>query len=161
MVAVVAGCSGSGQRAATSTGDSDDPLAQPEAPLAAETLPGTLDRRLAARRSRAAPPAGSCPTAMAARCYARFVGDDGSRVDRDVDRGTLVGAAALDDGFALVVAAGGTARVHFLGARRERRPSSPRRSPATAVPGVASDGSRVLVARHRRRRHQPPAPTCR
>ncbi|HWE29703.1 MAG TPA: hypothetical protein VHB97_16955, partial [Polyangia bacterium] len=42
VVAIVAGCGGAGQRA-TSSMATDDPLSQPEVPLAAETLPGRLD----------------------------------------------------------------------------------------------------------------------
>lgn len=142
-VAVVAGCGGAGQRASSSTA-SDDPLALPEATLAVEALPGRLDRAWPIAVARGAD-AWLLPWTDGDAVHARRVGDDGARDDRFVDHGTLVGAAALADGFALVVAGDGEARVHFLGSNGTdavvRAPVDGR-----AVPGVASDGGRVLFA---------------
>jgi len=143
MVAIVAGCGGAGQRAPASL-DDGDPLAQPETPLAVETLPGTLAVAWPLPLARGA--AGwLLPYVDGGAVHARFVGDDGARDDRFVDSGALVGAAALGDGFALVVADGSALRVHFLGGDgSDTVVSAP--LDGDAVPVVASDGARVLVA---------------
>ena len=143
LVAIVAGCGGAGQRPA-STADSVDPLALAETPLLVETLPGQLAGAWPAPYVRGAH-GWLLPFSDGSEVHARLVGDDGGRGDRFVDRGTLVGAAALDDGFAVAVASDGEARLHFLGsdgsalivhAPLDGKP----------VPGLASDGVRVLVA---------------
>lgn len=142
VVAIVAGCAGAGQRAASST--DDDPLARAETPLAVETLPGTLAVAWPLPIARGA--AGwLLPFTDGGEVHARFVGDDGARDDRFVDRGALVGAAPLAGGFALAVADAGALRVHFLDAGGgDRVVSAP--LAGDPVPGIASDGTRVLVA---------------
>lgn len=142
LVAIVAGCGGSVTRSASSL-PSDDPLAQSETALSAETLPGAL--------------AGPWPIAIARGAggwlvpwhdadgvHARFIGDDGTRADRFVDGGALVGAAALGDGFVVAVTDGPALRVHFFaGDRDDVRALA---LDGSAVPSVASDGARALVA---------------
>jgi hypothetical protein len=144
MVAIVAaGCVGPGQRAVTSTPEAD-PLALPESALTVETLPGTLTRAwpIAVARGGAG---WLVPWTDADGVHARFIADDGGRDDRFIDAAQLVGAAALDDGFAVVIAGEGEARVHFLGSDGGDRVVH---APLTAktVPGVASDGQRVVFA---------------
>ncbi len=147
-MAIVAGCGGAGQSGASSTANDGDPLTLPEAPLAAETLPGKLSGAWPLPIARGA--AGwILPYSDGDEVYARFVGDDGTRADRDVDHGTLVGAAALDDGFALAVADGADARVHFLasdGSDDVVTASGLFAGGAAASPGIASDGNCVLLA---------------
>ncbi|HEY2745080.1 MAG TPA: hypothetical protein VGL86_10675 [Polyangia bacterium] len=145
VVAIVAGCSGAGQRATSST--DGDPLSQPEVPLAAATLPGKLAAAWPLPIARGAN-AWLLPYANGGEVYARFVADDGSTDDRDLDHGTIVGAAALADGFALAVADGADARVHFLASDGSDAVVSATNlfaGGASAVPGIASDGSCVLV----------------
>lgn len=146
MVAIVAGCGGAGQRATTaaSPSPSDDPLALPEAALTVEALPGRIDRAWPIAVARGAD-AWLVPWTDGDSVSARRIGDDGGRDDRFVDHGALVGAAALDDGFAVVVASDGEARVHFLGRDGgDRVVHAP--VDGKPVPGVASDGSRVVWA---------------
>ncbi|HEX9104633.1 MAG TPA: hypothetical protein VF997_20625 [Polyangia bacterium] len=143
LVAIVAGCGGAGRGAPSSTA-SDDPLAQPEAPLAAETLPGRLAGAWPLQIARGAG-GWLLPWVDGGAVFARLVGDDGAGDDRLVDRGTLVGAAALADGFAVVVAESGVVRVHFLGSDGSDAVVATARA-GDPVPGVASDGTRALVA---------------
>jgi len=144
VVAIVAGCGGAGQRGPASTAGDGDPLAQPEAPLAVETLPGKLAVAWPLPLARGAG-GWLLPFSDGVEVHTRFVGDDGARDDRFVDRGALVGAAALADGFAVVVADAGALRVHFLGSDgADQVVTAP--LDGDAVPAVASDGTRVLVA---------------
>lgn len=143
MVALVAGCAGAGTRGTSSAPD-DDPLARPEAALDAETLPGTL--RVAWPLPIARGAGGwLLPFSDGGAVHARFVGDDGTRRDRLVAPGALVGVAALADGFAVAVDDAGALAVHFLdGAGGDRAVAAP--LDGDPVPGIASDGTRVLVA---------------
>jgi len=141
VVAIVAGC-GSAAPSASSTARSDDPLTLPEIAIVAETLPGTLDGPWPLSIARGAH-GWLLPFSDGGAVHARLVGDDGSRDDRFIDNGTLVGAAALRDGFAVVVATAGAARVHFLaGDGSDTVVSAP--LDGDAVPAIASDGTRVL-----------------
>ncbi len=142
LVAVVAGCGGSVAPAAAAL--DGDPVALPETPLAVETLPGKLTSAWPIAAARGSD-AWLLPWSDADGVYARRVGDDGARDDRFVDGGTIVGAAPLSDGFALVVAGAGEARVHFL---RDDGSDRVVRAPVDgrAVPGVASDGTTVVFA---------------
>jgi len=97
------------------------------------------------------------PFADAAGLHARLVGDDGAR-DVDLGPGDFVGAAALDDGFAVVTVAAAGLVLHRIA------PTGPvprRLGPATlalrsiddalpalpgrVVPSIVTDGARVLV----------------
>jgi hypothetical protein len=141
VVAIVAGC-GRVTQPRPSTARSDDPLTLPEIAIAAEALPGTLDGAWPLSIARGAH-GWLLPFSDGGAVHARLVGDDGARDDRFIDRGTLVGAAALSDGFAIVVAADGAARVHFVAADgSDTVVSAP--LDGDAVPGIASDGARVL-----------------
>lgn len=139
LVAIVAGCGGAGQRASST----QDPLTLPERALAVESLPGSVDA--AAPTVARGAHGWILPYASDGAVQARYVGDDGARDDRFVDRGALVGAAALADGFAIVVAAGGMARVHFLGSDGSDTIATAPLDGA-AVPAVAGDGEHVLLA---------------
>lgn len=142
VVALVAGCAGAG--GPSPTAGSDDPLALAETPLAVEILPGQLTGAWPAPFARGAH-AWLLPFADGDGVHVRLVGDDGTRADRFVDRGTLVGAAALDDGFAVAVATASAARVHFLSDDGSDLVVS---APLAGAPvtGIASDGARVLLA---------------
>lgn len=143
LVAIVAGCGGAGQPAPP-TATSDDPLTQPEAALDAETLPGTLAGAWPLPIARGAG-GWLLPFCDGGEVHARLLRDDGARDDRFIDSGTLVGAAALAEGFAVVVAGDGAARVHFVGSDgSDAVVSMP--LDGDAVPSVASDGARVLFA---------------
>ena len=153
VVAIVAGC---GQRRAARRRRrqaSDDPLTLPETPIAAETLPGTLDGAWPLPVARGAH-GWLLPFSDGGAVHARLVGDDGARDDCFVDSGTLVGAAALADGFAVVVAADGAARVHFLGADGS---DSVVAAPldGDAVPGSRQRRRARALRRHARRRRSP------
>ena len=144
MVAIVAGCSGAGPRTTSSTVTGDDPLAQPEQPFTTESLPGMIVTAWPLPLARGAN-GWLLPFSDGGEVHVRFVGDDGSRADRVVDGGTLVGTAALDDGFALAVTSGGSARVHFLAGDGSDDVVTLELG-GDAVPGIASDGTRVLIA---------------
>ena len=143
MVAIVAGCGKAGPGAAPVT-PSDDPLAQPEAALAVETLPGQLDGAWPLPVARGAG-GWLLPWCDGGAVHARLVGDDGRRDDRLVDGGTLVGAAAAADGFVVAVASGGEVRVHFLGSDGGDTVVHAAID-GDAVPGLAGDGTHVLFA---------------
>ncbi|MDB4970584.1 MAG: hypothetical protein JWN44_6273 [Myxococcales bacterium] len=141
VVAIVAGCNGGSPTTATSS-TSVDPLAQKEATLNVESVGDA---------------AGPWPTPVVriangwvipwsdgGAIHARFVGDDGARTDRVVDRGTFVGATATADGYALVVAADGNARVHFVAGDSDDLVTAP--LDGKPVLAAASDGARILVA---------------
>ena len=140
-VAIVAGC-GRVPQPRPSTARSDDPLTLPERAIAAEALPGTLDGAWPLPVARGTH-GWLLPFSDGGAVHARLVGDDGARDDRFIDHGTLVGATALADGFAVVVATDGAARVHFLG---DDGSDSVVSAPldGDAVPAIASDGTRVL-----------------
>ncbi|MCA1663768.1 MAG: hypothetical protein LC659_05795, partial [Myxococcales bacterium] len=140
-VAIVAGCGGAAPPA-PSTASADDPLTLPEIAIAPEALPGRLDGAWPLPIARGAH-GWLLPFSDGGAVHARLIGDDGTRDDRFVERGTLVGAAALADGFAVVVAADGAARVHFLSSdNSDTVVSAP--LDGDAVPAVASDGTHVL-----------------
>src|SRR2546426_160888 len=136
---MVAGCTGNGPSTGTPV---DDPLAR------AEMLPGA---------EIVGDAAGPWPMPVVrvdggwivpwrdrGDLVVRFVGDDGTRADRFVDRGTFLGAARLDGGYAIAVAADGAARVHFVTGDGDELVTAP--LDGTPVAGAASDGTRVLVA---------------
>lgn len=142
LVALVAGCGGH-VTAATASLPADDPLAAPEQSLAVETLPGAIagDWPLPVVRGAAG---WALPWQDAAGVHLRLVGDDGSRRDRFVAAGALVGAAGVGDGTAVVVADGGALAVHFVGADGDAATTFA--ADGDVVPAAASDGARVLVA---------------
>ena len=140
-MAVVAGCAGATGGATSST---EDPLTRPEVSLAAETLPGALDGAWPLQIARG-DDGWLVPFSDGGAVSVRRVGDDGARDDRFVDRGTLVGTVATSDGFALVVAGGGEFRAHFVASDgSDTVVHAPLEG--NAVPGIASDGERLLVA---------------
>ena len=141
VVAVVAGCGGS--LSSTPTAATRDPLAQPEAALAVETLPGELAGPWPAPVVRGAS-GWLIPWHDADGVHTRLVGDDGARDDRFVGGGTLIGAAATDDGYAVAVADGVVARVHFLAGASDRVVTAP--LDGQPALGAASDGRQLLLA---------------
>jgi hypothetical protein len=80
--------------------------------------------------------------------HVRFVGEDGTRADRTIERGTFVGAAATSDGYAIVVAADALLRVHFIAGPGVDDRDDLVTAPLDGKPvlAAASDGTRVLLA---------------